>query len=132
MTRRLFDFSPIFATWADPVIRIPKGSTTRDYTAGGRAEKTPGLPQQISAIVAPLSEADLRMDTGGNYRRDDWKIYVQMPIVLEMDDQIQHEGTTYRVMTDADYRARAGFARHIMRHAAAGGEDPLDRSGQYP
>ncbi len=132
MTRRLFNFGPLFSTFAEPVIRIPKGTTIRDYTTGGRAEKTPGLPEEIMAIVTPLSDADLRMDTGGNYRRDDQKIYVRLPIVLEMDDQIQHKGTTYRVMTDADYRARAGFARHIMRHAAAGGADPLDRSEQYP
>lgn len=77
------------------------------------------------AIVTNLSEADLRMDPGGNYRREDRKIYVQVPIVLQIDDHIQHKGTTYRVMSEADYSDRAGFGRYVMRHSGAGRGEPL-------
>lgn len=124
MTQRLFDFSALFPRWAEPVIRIPKGTVIRDYSAGGRAQKTQGWPEEIMAIVMQLSESDLRTDTGGMYRRDDRKIYVQTPVVLQLDDHVQHKGTKYRIMSAADYTERAGFGRYIMRHSAAGEGDP--------
>lgn len=120
MTQRLFDFSALFQRWERPAIRIPKGQTLYNQTNGGQPLNIPGVPEEIMAIVAPLSGEDLRTDAGGLYRREDQKIYVRIPLVLHVDDRIIHNCTTYRVMTNGDYSEYANFGRYIMRHSGAG------------
>lgn len=124
MSKRLFDFSALFPNWQEPVTRLPKGTTTIDYSNGGQPLNTPGVPEEIMAIVANLSGEDLRTDAGGLYMRQDKKIYVRIPHALNIDDRIIHRGTTYRVMSGSDYTDHADFGRYIMRHAAAGEVDP--------
>lgn len=115
----LFDFSGLFATYSVPFTRVTHSGGYRDYTKGGQwVEGAPAVPVEMTGIVLPLSNEDLRFDDGGTYQRGDQKIYVRNPQTLSRNDFVIVRGIKYRVMDKKEYHpAYADFNIYIIRRA---------------
>lgn len=113
----LFDFSSLFATYSVPFTRVPQSGGYRDYTKGGQwVDGAPADPEEMTGIVVPLSNQDLRFDAGGTYMRGDQKIYVNHAHTLNKNDYVIIRGEKYRVMDKMPYQPEyVDFNIYIIR-----------------
>lgn len=113
----LFDFSSLFATYSISFTRIPKVEGYRDYTKGGQWVKSaPATPIEMTGIVVPLTNEDLRFDTAGTYTRQDQKVYVRKPSFLLKNDEVIVEGVKYRVVEKKEYPSEyTDFNVYVIR-----------------
>lgn len=121
----LFDFSSLFASYSVSFTWIPKSQGRRDYSKGGQwVEGAPEGPVELTGIAVPLSNEDLRFDTAGTYLREDLKLYVRFPRVLNKSDSVVIRGAKYRVMLRKEYQPEyADFNIYIIRRTdIEGGE----------
>lgn len=117
----MFDFSGLFATYSVPFSRIPKSPGSRDYSKGGQwVEGMPSDPVQMTGIIVPITNDDLRFDAGGTYTKQDKKIYVMKPDFLVTNDEILFRDKKYRVMEEKIYEDYANFNIYIVRRMDIG------------
>ncbi len=116
MMRRL-GFGASFRRWATEFVKVIAGAKMRDYSRGGIEVEGETTEEEITGIIVPLTNEDLRHEEGGTYTRHDRKVYVQDPEELEIGQLIIHEGKTYRVHEQKDYGlhtdVRIYFARRL-------------------
>lgn len=121
----MFDFSDLFAEYEIPFQRITQTDGDRDYSKGGQYIAGADLPPiEMTGMVVPLSNEDLRFEGNGRYTRQDLKIYVQSPQFLSENDVVVVRGVKYRVMPTRAYQPEyADFNIYIVRRTDINEED---------
>ncbi len=116
---KIFNFGPLFKKFEVSFARIPSREVGGfyDYDNGGQWVPGPEQPvEDMTGIVLPLSNDDLRMDGNGTYKREDLKVYVREPLALAVDDRLLVRGKVYRVLDERLYQPEyADFNGYTIR-----------------
>lgn len=119
----LFEFSSLFAEYNQPFQHLPHTESVRNYENGGQMD--PGVPLgpvDMKGIILPPSDDDLKFDAGGTYTKQDRKLYLQEPAVLDENDRVLIGGLIYRVTGDRPYGYYAGFNTYFLKRTNIGDE----------
>lgn len=112
---QLFEFSDMFAEWETEFSVLPREGGHYDQDNGGVWVPNRKEPEEMRGIVVPLTNDDLRFDTGGNYTQKDKKVYVLKPLFLKIDDRIRYRKQDYRVLEQKIYDEYADFNIYIAK-----------------
>lgn len=117
----LFDFSSLFAEYNRVFQYLPKTESYRDFENGGQMVKGDFLNSlDMEGIILPLSDDDLKFDAAGTYTKQDRKLYLQEPGMLEENAHVSVDDLIYRVMGEKPYGHYAGFNVYFLKRTTIG------------
>lgn len=117
----LFEFSSLFAEYNRSFQYLPETKSYRDFEKGG--QMIPGVqldPVDMEGIILPLSTDDLKFDAAGTYTKQDRKLYLQEPAVLQENARVAVDDLVYRVMGEKPYGHYAGFNVYFLKRTTIG------------
>lgn len=117
----LFEFSSLFAEYNRSFQHLPETESYRDFERGGGT--FPGVPLDpidMEGIILPLSTDDLKFDAAGTYTKQDRKLYLQEPAVLQENARVEVDDLVYRVMGEKPYGHYAGFNVYFLKRTTIG------------
>jgi len=107
------NFDTVFAKFKTEFTAIEFGEGHYDYEQGGIWVPGDEIEHEVTGIITPLTNDDVRFEEGGTYTRQDIKIHYQGELGIGWE--VEYRDRRYKILEEKLYDEHADFNEYYAR-----------------
>jgi len=106
-------FNTVFNSFKTAFTAIEFGEGYYGYEQGGEWVEGEEIPHEVTGIITPLTNDDIRFGEGGTYTRQDIKIHYQGELGIGWE--VEYRDRRYKILEEKLYDEHANFNEYYAR-----------------